>query len=153
MFVGRYGHTWRQPVRLQPLGFLSSGLAAYALTADTGEYTVSGQSAGLLKNSALTGETGAYTLSGQAAALLTDYVLTASVGVYVLTGQDATLTAAGRYELTCDAGAYTLTGQSVVFTVTPRDCGKITPSLMATGAMIASLSANGKMSTRLWPRC
>ena len=111
----------------------------YTLTASGGAYTLTGQSATLLKSKVIVASGGSYTLTGQNATLAKNRVLTASGGSYSLTGQSAnlarnrTLTASGgSYSLTgqsatllkskkivASGGSYTLTGQNAVLTWTP----------------------------------
>jgi hypothetical protein len=96
----------------------AAGPGAYELIAQVGSYTLTGQSATLLKTNLLTANNGSYTLTGQSADLTWAsagaYELTAQAGSYSLTGQTADLTwaAPGAYVLTAQAGSYALTGQS-----------------------------------------
>lgn len=85
------------------------------LTAAQGSYALTGQDAGLIKSGSysFTADVGSYTLVGSNA--LVDVSMNAEVGNYTLTGQDATLNFAGftNPTLTAEFGSYSLTGQSV----------------------------------------
>lgn len=111
-------------------------VTGYTLTADSGTYSLTGQSANTLYarimaagqgTYALTGvdallvragsyqfaaDPGSYTLVGSNA--LVDIAMNAEAGTYALTGQDATLTytVLSNRTLTADAGTYALTGQN-----------------------------------------
>ena len=143
-YVGRFGQTWRQPPPAQSKAVVFSSVPGdFVLVADAGSYSLTGQAATLIYDRVAGADTGAYTLTGQAANLEHHRVLPALTGTYVLTGQDATLTVARLIFLDAEAGSYTLTGQSVTFTRTPRDCP----------AMSITVTPEGAMSTRRWPRC
>lgn len=88
-------------------------LATRTVVAEQGSYALNGQTATLTKGTNLVAEQGSYALSGQTVILLAAPQLVAEQGSYVLTGQDATLTYApsGAYTLTAESGGYALTGQ------------------------------------------
>lgn len=89
------------------------------LVADVGSYGITGQAATTSRGYRLTADVGSYALTGQSAATTRGVRLVAATGAYTLTGQDATLVyAAGatNYTLTCDVGAYVLTGVDATLT-------------------------------------
>jgi len=112
----------------------SSGAGSFTITADSGSYTLTGQSANPLYTRIMAAAQGSYTLTGVAALLvrtgsyqftaeagaytlvganaLVDVSMNASSGTYTLTGQAATLTfgSFSNPSLTADAGTYALTG-------------------------------------------
>ena len=65
----------------------------YTITANNGTYSLTGQSAVIIKTRLITANNGTYALTGQSAALLygAGYTLTANNGTYALTGQSATI--------------------------------------------------------------
>lgn len=86
---------------------------SYTLTAATGSYALSGQSANLLKSRVLSAATGGYALNGVAAGLARSRLLTANTGAYVHTGVAANIIytpAANAYVLTANAGSYAFSG-------------------------------------------
>lgn len=85
----------------------------YPMTADTGTFTLTGQTANLLKGSRLTAELGTFSLTGIAANFMKGFGMVASAGTYTLTGINAGLLTARK--LTADAGSYVLTGIAVAF--------------------------------------
>jgi hypothetical protein len=84
--------------------------ASYALTADPGSFSLSGNAATLEASRVLTASAGSFTLSGQDASLEASRVLAASAGTFVLTGNQAALVKVGDYELLANAGSFSLTG-------------------------------------------
>lgn len=81
----------------------------YTLTCLAGSYTVSGQTATLLRSKSITAQAGSYAETGVDATLKVDKKLTAQAGSYSLSGQSATITRTGgttNYTLTCQAGEY-----------------------------------------------
>lgn len=94
------------------LGFYALGQAALGEVGDTE-----------LQDYALTADAGAYTWTGQASTLLSTRALTCAVGSYTWSGQDATL----RLSMPADVGSYTWSGQSATFSVTmPASAGAYT---------------------------
>lgn len=93
------------------------------LTADFGIYAVTGQSATILRSKVLVADPGAYSVTGQQVGINVNRMLTASPGSYSIAGQSATITktAAGAYTLTALSGSYDLTGQSATITYTPAN--------------------------------
>jgi hypothetical protein len=89
-------------------------LANRLLTAAEGSYSLSGQDAGLLAGRLLTAAEGSYTLSGQAVSLLAGRLLTADQGSFTFAGQDASLLRG--FLLSAEQGAFTLTGQDATLT-------------------------------------
>jgi hypothetical protein len=92
------------------LGADEWAVVGYTLTADSGNYVLSGQTVSLLAGRILTASAGSYTLTGQDASLLATRLLTADSGSYLLTGQDASLLI-GRL-LSAESGSFTLTGSA-----------------------------------------
>lgn len=93
--------------------FGSEGLADMEMSAEQGTYTITGQDAGLLKNTILTAEYGTYALVGQDTEGVigsTDHVMAADYGTYTVTGSDASVIPA--YALACEHGFYALLGQA-----------------------------------------
>ena len=99
-----------------PLGSTQTSAApsGHTLTASSGSYTYTGQSATLARNRNLTASNGSYSYTGQSVTIARNRNLTASYGTYTYTGQTATIThsAVTNYQLTASAGSYTYTGQS-----------------------------------------
>ena len=96
---------------------------AYTLTAQGGSYSVTGQSATILKSEYLVASGGSYTLTGQQAVItwaagLNAYTLTAQGGSYSLIGSSANL--ARNRNLTASGGSYALTGGSATLLRTKR---------------------------------
>jgi hypothetical protein len=85
-----------------------------SLQADTGSFTLTGQDAAFSLGRSLAAETGAFSLTGQAADLAVSRALSADTGAFTLSGQDATLTYTplGAYSLTAETGSFALTGQA-----------------------------------------
>ncbi len=90
----------------------------FTLTAASGSYSVTGQSAGLDFGTIIKPVSGSYAVTGQSAALTVTRGLTASSGTYAITGAAANLLT-GR-DLSAVAGSYLLTAQAVGLT-THRD--------------------------------
>lgn len=93
-------------------------LNAYALTANSGTYSQTGQAATVLKTHVLPANNGSYSLTGQASTI--DYVpgpsgyeITADSGTYSITGQTATVLK--NTVLSASAGTYTVSGQTATF--------------------------------------
>ena len=109
----------------------SGSPASYTLTADSGSFTLTGQSANLLAGRRLTASAGSFALSGQNANLLCGRTLTAGAGSFSLTGQAANLNDA--HVLTASVGVFTLAGNDVglsstsVSTPPPTFTGDIGP--------------------------
>jgi hypothetical protein len=85
----------------------------YTLTAQGGSYTLTGQSATLIRSKLVTASGGSYAIAGQQATITytpaaINYQLTAQGGSYALTGQSATISRDRR--LTSSGGSYALTG-------------------------------------------
>jgi len=64
----------------------------YTIAANNGSYTVTGQSATLLRSKALSGAYGVYTITGQSATLSKGRFLLGDFGTYSVTGQNAVIT-------------------------------------------------------------
>jgi hypothetical protein len=90
--------------------FTAPPSVAYTITANNGSYTVTGQSASLLRSKVVTANYGSYAVTGQSASLLRSKVLNANNGSYTVTGQSATLLRSKA--LSANYGVYTITGQS-----------------------------------------
>ena len=122
---------------------VSAGGGAYSLTAESGSYALTGQSAGLLASRALAAEQGSYALTGQGVALNRGYVVAAEQGSYALTGQDAGLLRG--LLLTAAQGSYALSGQDVTLTYTPLGAYSLT-------ADQGSYDLTGQSVSLLWGR-
>jgi hypothetical protein len=90
-------------------------LASRLLSAASGTYTLTGQDVSLLRGLLLAADSGGFTLAGQDVGLLASRLLGADSGSFTLAGQDVTLTynPLTGYTLTADSGSFTLTGQDV----------------------------------------
>lgn len=121
----------------------AAGGGAYSLTAESGSYALTGQSAGLLASRALAAEQGSYALTGQDVALNRGYVVAAEQGSYALTGQDAGLLRG--LLLTAAQGSYALSGQDVTLTYTPLGAYSLT-------ADQGSYDLTGQSVSLLWGR-
>ncbi len=92
-------------------GLVSSTLVDYSLTCAAGNFTISGQAAGLKATRKVTAAAGSYAITGQNARLIQTYPeLTADAGSYTISGQAANLEWGHR--LVGAAGAYTISGQT-----------------------------------------
>lgn len=94
--------------------YVVSGPAAYTLSADSGSYTETGQTAALKAARKLVADSGTYTETGQAATL--GLTLPVASGSYTFTGQTAGLRAT-RF-VTAVSGSYSETGQAVTLGLT-----------------------------------
>jgi hypothetical protein len=88
---------------------------AYSLTADTGSYAKTGQTATLRAARKIAAAASSYAQTGQAAALRAARKMAAAPDSYLLAGQLAALKAARRMAATPDS--YLLTGQPVAFKI------------------------------------
>jgi hypothetical protein len=100
-----------EDVLASPTWTITAGAAGYTLVADVGTYTLTGQSARLLRGRTVTGAVGTYALTGQAARLLAGKKVTAALGTYSVSGQAAALRATRR--VIAAQGSYALNGQPV----------------------------------------
>ena len=90
-------------------------LNAYAITADSGSYTTSGQNATVLHTKVIDANAGSYSTTGQDATITYTpvaggYTLTADVGTYVSRGQTANIYKSSL--ITANAGTYSHSGQN-----------------------------------------
>jgi hypothetical protein len=92
------------------LALIGGSAGAYTLTASTGAYALSGQSANLLKSRVLVSAVGGYALTGVAAGLLHNYRLTAAAGAYSYSGISSAVVKSRL--LAGSTGAYALVGVS-----------------------------------------
>ena len=92
----------------------TAGGATYTMTADSGSFTLTGQTVGLLASRLLSALNGSFTHTGQDVGLLTSRLIAADSGAFTLTGQDAALTVSRL--LAAASGAFTLAGQDVTLT-------------------------------------
>ena len=90
------------------------------ITANNGTYALTGQSATIVKTRLITANNGTYALTGQSATITKTRLITANNGTYALTGRTATITytAPTAYVITANNGTYALTGQSATITKT-----------------------------------
>lgn len=107
--TGAFGYWQRFLVRPAATG--------YNLTADQGNYTLTGQAVNFPVNRILSAAQGSYTLTGQTASLSysTASVLNAGQGSYLLIGSDALVDTS----FNADTGFYTLTGFAANLVYTP----------------------------------
>lgn len=91
-------------------------LATRTITAAQGSYSLTGQDAGLLATRQITAAQGSYTLSGQVANLLKSTIITADVGSFTVNGQAASLNRG--YAMEAGSGSYALNGQDAGLTRT-----------------------------------
>jgi hypothetical protein len=123
----------------QPVIFDMGAGGGYTLTAGGGTYTLTGQTASLLRNNKLSAGSGSYALTGQTAGLLLGRLLSAGGGSVDLTGQSASLLKDSKVSagagsvlvtgsdasllkdsvLSAGAGAVEITGYDVTLTYTP----------------------------------
>lgn len=100
------------------------GGPTYTLTAATGSFTLTGQSANLVVSRKLSAATGTYTLTGNAANLVVSRKLVAETGAYTLTGIAANLVytpvSGATYTLTAQTGVFTLTGIAAALKVSRK---------------------------------
>lgn len=96
---------------------LGGGGPTYTLTAATGSFTLTGQSANLVVSRKLVAATGSFALTGQAATLKVSRNLIAETGSYLLTGQSANLQVSRK--LVAGTGSFSLTGVAVNLVYTP----------------------------------
>lgn len=95
----------------------STGGGSYTLTANSGSFALTGQSASLLANRRLSSLNGSFSLTGLGAALKLGRSLSAGSGAYNLSGQETGLRVSRL--LTSGSGSFTLTGQnaSLIYTL------------------------------------
>jgi Ca2+-binding RTX toxin-like protein len=94
---------------------VTSGATNYTITAQAGTYSVTGQSATLLRSKLIVASNGSYAVTGQSATLLRSRLITASNGAYAINGQSVTITYGGgavNYLLVAQAGSYAVTGSA-----------------------------------------
>lgn len=89
---------------------VGSSLNHYTMSVACGNYTLTGEAAGLLAQRKITPTAGSYTLTGESVSLLAARKFTAAAGTYTLTGEAIGLLAARKIVPT--AGSYSLAGQS-----------------------------------------
>ena len=101
-------------------GFIGQGIgdagyrapvAALAITAETGVFTLTGQAVGLRATRTMAAGAGSFILTGQAVNLRATRKITAEAGSFLLTGQNVGLLATRR--MSAATGAFVLTGQAV----------------------------------------
>lgn len=79
----------------QPVVGLASTAAGYSITASNGSYSLSGQTATLVKTRVLSAQAGSYSISGQIAALSLSRLISAQNGVYSVAGNTANIVYSG----------------------------------------------------------
>jgi len=87
-------------------------LAARRITAESGSFVLTGQSNNLLYGHGLVASVGAFTLTGQDVGLRAARLLAMGTGVFVLTGPDTALFKVGSYAMVASTGAFVLTGNA-----------------------------------------
>jgi hypothetical protein len=120
----------------------SGGPTNYAIAANAGSYSVTGQAATLLRSKSVTGAagsysvagvsatvsrskvvagaSGSYSVTGVAATVKRNKVITALAGAYSITGQDATIaytSTAANYAINAESGAYSVIGQDAIIAI------------------------------------
>lgn len=105
-------------IHTDPFGTLfDAGATDFPITADSGSFALTGQTAGLFATRLLTASQGSYSLTGQDATLQKDtpgaFTMPADSGSYSWTGSDAL----GDYAMNAGSGSYALTGQDVTFSI------------------------------------
>lgn len=90
----------------------------YLITSVNGTYTVTGQSATLLKSKSVSASYGTYSVTGQTADLVKGRVLTSQYGSYIVTGQPATIEYFVGYTIVALNGVYSITGYDANITWT-----------------------------------
>lgn len=98
-------------VAIDGLKLTSSGGTAYTLTAATGTFTLSGQTAGLRVARRVSAASRAFTVSGQTAGLRVARRVAAGNGAFVVSGQSATLVVRHNTKVTAASGSFALSGQ------------------------------------------
>ena len=114
----------------------------YVLTATTGTFTLTGNSAGLTQSKILPASTGSFALTGNDASVTVQRKIVADPGSFTLTGNDATFALALR--LSASVGAFTLTGNDAALT-SQRKITATTGSFALTGNA-AALNAGKALS-------
>jgi hypothetical protein len=119
LYYFRSGESGAQEAADSPATVTDGEAASYSLAAETGSFTLTGQTAELTVSRVLIAETGAFSFTGQAADLTVSRALSADTGTFSLSGQDAALTYTplGAYSLTAETGSFALTGQAANLTV------------------------------------
>jgi hypothetical protein len=100
-------------------GLPAAGANQYSITAQRGTYSLTGQSAILLRTKLITANNGTYALTGRSITLVRSRLLTATNGVYTLAGNSATITytpAAISYTITALNGVYSVSGRTADIT-------------------------------------
>lgn len=95
------------------LALTGSSAGAYTLTADSGSYSLSGQSAGLFKSRLLVSAVGSYALTGVAAGIYKNHKLSAAAGSYSYSGVSASVVRSRL--IVGNTGAYALAGNAALF--------------------------------------
>lgn len=83
---------------------------SYTLTANSGSYAITGNSAQLLASRQISGNLSTYAITGLSGALKAQRKISGNLGSYSLTGLSASLN--GQRKITLQLGTYTLTGLS-----------------------------------------
>lgn len=98
------------------------------LSAQVGDFTLTGGATGLNLGFVATAQVGDFSLTGNDAGLNFGRLLTAQTGDFSLTGNDVVLTYAvsGAYTLTATTGSFALTGNDAVLTYTPLNAYTLT---------------------------
>jgi hypothetical protein len=113
------GTNWTEKWAITGIGAWSAGeqrvyafSSGYSLTADVGNYTLTGTATAPKVGRNLVASTGAYAITGQAVGVKRGFRLVGAVGSYALVGTATTLRIARR--LAAAAGAYALTGTAAL---------------------------------------
>jgi hypothetical protein len=148
----RLGRSWPSKALIRNTGALF-GVSGpnYTLSADTGIYTLSGQTVGITAQRKLVLAQGAYALTGQAVITKASRTLTLAQGSYSLTGQSVSLVYNVTHSLPIGQGSYALSGQTVTLTVAGRRLSLDTGSYGLTGSSVALTYSSQLYATAFTP--
>lgn len=106
-------------IRKSQSGYSIKGASAggVSITAESGTYTYTGSSAGLLATRILQANSGSYNYTGTDINLLRGFTLSANSGSYAYSGANVDLifTPVGSFTLTADTGTYSYSGTDINF--------------------------------------
>lgn len=125
---GRGGGLLMQPPRRRSVAAV---IAALVLACDTGNYSLSGQSAGLFAGRSLAADQAQYLLSGNAANTLASRLLSSDPATYTVTGNDAATLCARL-----------LDGGAAAYALTSTDAGLIANRKLTADQAICFLAGN-----------
>jgi hypothetical protein len=126
---------------------LGGGGPTYTLTAVTGTFTLTGQSANLVVSRKLAAATGSFLLTGQAANLVVSRKLVAATGSFALTGQAANLVVSRK--LTAATGVFAFTGNAANLVYTPVSSATYTLTAQTGTFNLTGQAVSFKVSRKL----